>query len=313
MPSVTYPSYFKPDQIGKLYLANIDAAIAEGEKAGWSPAASDSRSTPKRALFVIDNQVDFCHKEGSLSVPGALEDIKRLIDLIYRTGDKITTIVPTVDTHFPFMIFFRTWWRDPSGQMPDPFTMITEDDVKKGSWRAIVDPAWSHAYVSKLSQAGKQVLMIWPFHCMDTTEGISLVPPLAEAICFHSAARHTQPIVVHKGHIPQTEFYSPLRPEVDVPQVPGGTINTPILDVLATHDEIWVAGEAKSHCVLNGMKTLVDYFAPTQPEVLRRIKFLLDCTSSVVHPAVDFEAIAQAELESMSKKWGIELVNSTDL
>lgn len=309
----TNPSYYTLDQVGKLYLPNTAAAIAAGNQAGWSPSANDGKMNKRTALFVIDAQVDFCYPDGSLYVPGSIEDMRRLIDLIYRVGDQITTIVPTIDTHYPFMIFFPTWWRGKNGEMPSPFTMISEDDIKKGVWRAVIEPAWSHAYVSKLAKDGKQVLMIWPFHCMDTTPGIGLVPPLYEAIIFHSAARHTQPYVVHKGQIPQTEFYSPLRPEVDVSSVPGGTINTPVLDVLASHEEIWIAGEAKSHCVLNGMKTLVEYFGQDQPEVLRRIKFLIDCTSSVQHPAVDFEAIAETELNAMSAKFGIQLVKSTDL
>lgn len=307
------PSYYSPDQVGKLYSPNTSAAVAAGESAGWTPASGDEKRGKRIALFTIDAQVDFVHTDGALSVPGSIEDIKRLIELIYREGYRITTIVPTIDTHYPFMIFFPTWWRNQQGEMPTPFTIISEEDVKKGTWRAVIEPAWSHSYVGKLAKTGKQALMIWPFHCMDTSPGICLVPPLYEAIMYHAAARHTQPIVVHKGHIPQTEFYSPLRPEVDVPHVPGGTINTPILNVLAGHEEIWVAGEAKSHCVLEAMKTLTEYFGPTQPEVLKKILFLMDCTSSVVHPAVDFEAIAQDQLQKMAKDHGIQLVRSTDL
>lgn len=307
------PSYYSPDQVGKFYVPDTAAAIAAGQTAGWKPAAGDEKGFKRIALFTVDAQVDFVHMDGALSVPGAIEDVRRLIELIYHEGYRITTIVPTIDTHYPFMIFFPTWWRDKQGEMPAPFTVITEEDIKKGVWQAVVDPVWSHSYVGKLAQTGKQALMIWPFHCMDTSPGICLVPPLFEAIMYHAAARHSQPIVVHKGQIPQTEFYSPLRPEVDVPNVPGGTINTPVLNILAGHEEIWVAGEAKSHCVLEAMKTLVDYFGPTQPEVLQRISFLMDCTSSVVHPKVDFEAISQKELERMAKNHGVKLVKSTDL
>jgi len=304
------PNYYSPDRVDEFYIPDTAAALEAGQRAGWGPASRDGK---KIAFFIVDAQVDFVHKDGALSVPGAIEDVQRLIELIYREGHRVTTLVPTVDTHFPFMIFFGTWWRNSNGESPSPFTIITEEDVQKGVWQAVVDPAWSHAYVNKLAEKGKKQLMIWPAHCMDMTPGICIVPPLVEAIFFHSAARHSQPVVVHKGHIPQSEFYSPLRPEVDVPGVPGGTINTPVLNILASHDEIWVAGEAKSHCVLEAMKTLVDYFGQNQPDVLERILFLMDCTSSVVHPQVDFDAIAEAELKTMAENHGIQLIESTDL
>jgi nicotinamidase/pyrazinamidase len=304
------PSYYSPDQVGQVYRPDTTKTMEAGEQAGWSPAPRDSK---KIALLTVDAQVDFVHEDGALAVPGSIEDMRRLIELIYREGHRITTHVLTVDTHVPFMIFFPSWWINEKGQHPDPFTIITGEDIKNGVWRAVVKPAWSHAYPTKLAEKGKKMLMIWPYHCMDMTEGINVIPPLAEAIFYHSSARHSQPIVVHKGHIPQTEFYSPLCPEVEVANVPGGTINTPILNILAENDEIWVAGEAKSHCVLEGMKTLVDYFSQNQPEVLERILFLMDCTSSVYHPDVDFDAEANAELQRMASDHGVHLIESSDL
>jgi len=306
----TAPSYYSPDQIGQVYRPDTAKAMEIGRQAGWRPALRDSQ---KIALLIVDAQVDFVHKDGALAVPGSIEDMKRLVELIYREGHRITTNVLTVDTHSPFMIFFSSWWVDEQGQQPGPFTIITEEEVKNGVWRAVVMPAWSHAYPTKLAAKGKKQLMIWSYHCMDMTEGINVIPPLVEAVFYHAAARHSQPIVVHKGHIPQTEFYSPLCPEVEVTNVPGGTINTPILNILAENDEIWVAGEAKSHCVLEGVRTLVDYFSQNQPEVLKRIFFLMDCTSSVFHPAVDFEAEANTALKQMASDYGIQLIESTDL
>lgn len=311
--TTNFPSFYQPQLVGQIYKPNIEDAVRDGRKAGWKPATSDGRNGKKIALLVVDAQIDFVHSDGCLPVPGAIDDMKRVIELIYHEGHRISTIVPTVDTHYPFMIFFPTWWSDSSGQPPAPYTVISGADISAGKWRAVIDPAWSHAYVEKLEKAGKHSLMIWPFHCMDGTIGITLVPPLAEAIAFHAAARSSQPVIVHKGHIPQTEFYSPLRPEVDVPNVAGGTINTPILSILANHDEIWVVGEAKSHCVLMAMETLVDYFEKTQKDVLKRIKFLMDCTSSVAHPAIDFEKIATDRLNAMEKQHGINLIKSQDL
>lgn len=310
MSTIHYPSFYKVSQVGTVYRPNVFGVVAEGRQVGWKPAARDGR---KVALFLVDMQIDFCHGDGALPVPGALDDVRRVLDLIYGTGDKISTIAATMDTHYPFMIFFSPWWIGANGQHPEPFTIITEEDIKRGVWQAIIEPAWSHSYVAKLAEQGKYQLMIWPFHCMDGSEGFNLLPPLYEAIMFHAAARFTQPVIMHKGHIPQTEFYSPLRPEVDVPGVPGGSINTPFLNLLANHEVILVAGEAKSHCVLSAMETLVAYFGVHQPDVLKRIFFLEDCTSSVQHPQVDFEAIASARLRQMASDHGIQLLRSSEV
>ena len=304
------PDFYSDKQVGQVYAADVSKAIEMGKKSGWGSSIRDKK---RIALLSVDPQIDFVHADGSLSVPGAIDDMKRLINLVYREGHRITSTIMTIDTHHPLMIFFPTWWVDKDGNQPAPFTIISKEDIDKGVWRAVIDPAWSYKYVSQLAKAGKKQLMIWPYHCMDGSLGICIVPPLLEAVMFHSGARYNQPTFVHKGHIPRTEFYSPLCPEVEVPNVPGGTINKPILDILASHDEIWVAGEAKSHCVLEAMNTLVGYFAQSQPEVLGKIFFLMDCTSSVFHPQVDFESIAQTELKKMEKNHGIKLIKSTDL
>ena len=40
-------------------------------------------------LLVIDPQNDFCDPNGSLFVPGADEDIKRLAEMVHRLKDKL--------------------------------------------------------------------------------------------------------------------------------------------------------------------------------------------------------------------------------
>jgi nicotinamidase-related amidase len=101
--------------------------------------------------------------------------------------------------------------------------------------------------------------------------------------------------------IPGTEHYSPFEPEVKVATHPHGALNTTLLKLLETHERILVAGEAKSHCVLEACATMVRHFAG-QPDVLSRIRFLRDCTSSVVAPEIDFEAMAECELAAFEKK-----------
>jgi nicotinamidase/pyrazinamidase len=45
--------------------------------------------------------------------------------------------------------------------------------------------------------------------------------------------------------------------------------------------------------------------------MLKRLHFLKDCTSSVQHPVIDFDALANTELAAMERQ-GIQMVLSTD-
>jgi nicotinamidase-related amidase len=80
--------------------------------------------------------------------------------------------------------------------------------------------------------------------------------------------------------------------------------------MLAGNDVILVAGEAESHCVLETVEDMVEAFAD-KPDVLNRIYLLKDCTSPVVHPEVDFHAIALAQFAEYEKR-GVNFINSTD-
>ena len=161
-----------------------------------------------------------------------------------------------------------------------------------------------------LEKAAKKNLMIWPFHCLVGTDGQKLVPALHEAIAFHAGARVTKPELITKGTVPQVEHYGIFAAEVPYPKNPKASgLNTEYLDLIAQYDRIYVAGEAKSHCVLETMRQMLSYFS-SQPEVIAKIRFLVDCTSSVVHPVIDFETIAKDELAKMEKQ-GVQMVQST--
>ena len=302
------PSLYSPSDVGKIYSPRPEF-IFEGTKNRTKTTAYEDKR--KVALLTVDGQIDFVYPDGGLPVPGAIEDIRRLTGFIYRNLSEITNNYLSMDDHPPYAIFSPIWWRDRSGNLPGPFTMITYADIKSGAWKPIIDPLWSTEYVKKLDTQAKKPLMIWPFHCLQGTTGQSLVPALSEAILYHSAARGSQPTLISKGTNPRTEHYGIFKAEVEDPKDVSTQLNTTILDAIAKHDLIYVAGEAKSHCVLETMKQLVSYFGKTQPETIKKIRFLMDCTSSVQNPDVDFEALANTELEKMVQK-GVVLVKSTD-
>jgi nicotinamidase-related amidase len=307
MNTVTYPAFYNPTRVGTLYQPDVAAAAEAGLKTTLTPSAQDKRRV---MLLLVDPQVDFILTTGTLSVPGAVEDTKRTIEWIFRHAGEITTIAASLDSHTTFQIFYPTWWANEKGEHPAPFTTISAEDVRKGNWKPLIDPVWSLRYVEELEKGGKYVLMIWPYHTMIGTPGQSIVPALSEAIMYHSAARHAQPTWLIKGSIPQTENYSILEPEVKVPNHPLGGLNTTFLDMLAKYDLVYIAGQAKSHCVLSTMRSIMQYFSG-QPQVISKLRFLMDCTSSVQHPAIDFDSLANAELQAMSAS-GMKLVTSND-
>ncbi|KXK09158.1 MAG: hypothetical protein UZ21_OP11001000216 [Microgenomates bacterium OLB22] len=302
--TMTTPALYKSsDAFADMYTPRIGEFIEAGRNAGLSPAHKSSR---KVALVIVDNQWDFCHPTGNLPVPGSQADVDRLIKFIYNNGDDITTILYSMDTHSTHHIFFEGWWVDRDGNHPAPYTYMTADDVLKGKWRPLYHPRWSVDYVNILGAH-----MIWTYHCEFGTPGWSLMPALSEAIAWHSAGRRSEAIQLMKGNTPRTEYFGIFGAMVPDPEDPNASgMNVPMLDLLAKNDLIYVAGEAKSHCVLETMKQLVAHFG-ADPAMLSKVRFLMDCTSSVVAPGIDFEAIAMAELNRM-KGLGVQLVQSTD-
>ena len=302
------PSYYDASRVGKLFAPDVKRIIEEGNKVNVNPATNDSR---KVALILVDAQIDFVHTDGALSVPGAVEDTKRTIDWLYRNVAQVSQIIASLDTHVPDQIFYPPWWINQKGEHPLAFTAITSDEVKSGIWMPTTEFEWSVEYVKLLEDQGKKTLIIWPYHTMLGTPGHSITPALYEAIAYHSAARSVDPIFLSKGSIPKTEHYSILEPEVKVPSEPLGTLNLQLIELLKGFDLIYVAGQAKSHCVLETITSLYNYFADANPMFIKQWRFLKDCTSSVVHPEIDFEAIANkrlAEFETM----GMKMVTSLD-
>jgi len=290
------------------YTARIQEFTDAGRRASLTPASSDSETT---AVVLVDYQHDFVDPTGTLYVPGSEADVARFLTWFYTNARKITTIYASLDTHIPFQIFYSSWWIDPrTGAHPQPFTVITGQDVDNRAWVPLLEPEWSLHYVHELQEKARKDLMIWPYHTMQGTLGHMLVAPISEAIAWHSAARQTQPIYIEKGLTPRTEFYGIFGAEVPDLQSPESSLNIPLLDAVMRHDNIYIAGEAKSHCVLETERQIVEHYA-SQPDILRKLYFLKDCTSSVQHPLIDFDALAEQELARMSER-GVHIVESVD-
>lgn len=293
---MTFPDFYTPQRIGELYTPNVLAATQAGREAGLKPSLTDEK---KIYLLLIDMQVDFVHPDGALSVPGAVDDTKRVIDWVYNNAGSITTIGASLDSHYPIQIFHPLWWVDAEGNHPDPYTPIPSAEVKAGKWKPLYQDDWSVDYVEKLEENAKKQLMIWPFHTLIGTPGHTLVPALYEAIAYHSAARQSQPRYITKGTLPESEYYSAMEPEVKVPNVPHGDLNKTYLDELAQYDILYITGQAKSHCVLETVSSMMRYYPP---EIVAKMRVLQDGMSSVAHPEIDFDAMADESFARFKEK-----------
>jgi nicotinamidase-related amidase len=292
-------------------------ALDWGRQQRITPAGKDE--TRRIHLLVIDEQKDFCHKEGSLYVAGrsgegAVADNARLAAFIYHNLGAITHITSTMDTHFFQQIFFPDFWRDENDAPLAPGRIITVDDVhsrrvrpnpRNAVWLCDGDVAWlNHQcryYVEELARKGKYQLMIWPWHCLLGTPGHNLVGIYQEARVVHSAARSMQTWTEPKGMGALTEFYSVIAPEVmdrwDHLNPPLGQINTLLLAKLQQADALIIAGQAASHCVAYTIADLLERFGADAPAMLQKIYVMRDCMSAVVLPQVDFTQNAEEALQ----------------
>lgn len=302
---MTWQTFYDPILVGEPYAPDFQRAYQAGQAVFKQAAAYD---TQRIVLWLIDVQQDFVFTAplGRLAVPNAVEDTRRTVEWLYNNIQQVTHITASLDTHHPFHIFYAGWWLDANENQPAPFTIITLADVRAGRWRPVTEPDWSIYYLEQLEGSGKKQLMIWPYHCLEGTDGRALVPALSEAIMYHSAARRAQPSYLTKGTIAQTEFYSAVEPEVKYPQHPNGGLNNAYLNMLGGFDLIYVAGQARSHCVLETMKSTLRYFHE-RPDILSKIRFLNDCSSSIA----GFEEATERDIQAMAAQ-GIRLVNSAE-
>ena len=113
------PDFYDRNRVKELYLERAstvaDAAVAYQKRHSIAPAQSDKF---KIAVFGIDCQVGFCTPGASLFVPGAVEDMQRAIEFIYRNLDRVTGLHFSMDTHRVFQIFHPAWWTDDKGGHP---------------------------------------------------------------------------------------------------------------------------------------------------------------------------------------------------
>lgn len=289
------------DAIGKeVNTRNLNDLLKRASQENIRPSHED---TKKVMALLIDPQLDFM-ENGALGVPGSIKDTENTARFIYNNMEQITRIVVSLDTHNPFQIFHPCWWIDENGNNPPPFTAITVKGLDDGSWKPVLHAQKSREYVQSLEKNAKKTLVIWPYHCLQGTMGNAVENQLANLIYFHSVAKKTVPERVVKGMAPLSEMYGIIKPEDSNEQ----NINMDLLNEIEKYQMIVVAGQAKSHCVLESVKQILEHYAD-RPDITSRIYILEDCMSSIQ----GFEEATEITFEQFRTQYKINLVRSTDL
>ena len=231
----------------------------------------------KTAFLIIDAQFDFCHPDGALFVPGAEQDVNRMANLIQQHPDKIDHIIVTLDTHHVLDIAHPLFWQGADGNPPAPFTQIAGEDVDAGHWIPRFWPDKASKYVYNLEADGQFSHFIWPEHCLIGSHGAALHDTLFDALKNWSHQRNLDYVAVQKGLYPVTEHFGIFRAQVPDPAVPTTELNTDLIADLARFDTICLMGEARSHCVANSLKQMLDF----APELVSKLVVVTDCTSDV--------------------------------
>ena len=269
-------------------------------------------SARKIHLLMIDPQNDFCiangpgGEKGALVVGGADADMARLATFITKNKRRFEEIHCTLDSHQLMHIAHPYFWRDSKGNMPNPFTLITVDDVKKGTWCAFRPDLQGKAltYVETLAKNGRYQLLIWPPHCLIGSWGAAVVPSVHAALMEWAAEKRNTVNFVAKGSNPFTEHYSGVQADVPDDQDPSTKLNTNLIDAMVDADEIVITGEALSHCVAN---TIRDVAAQFGPDNVKKFTLLADTSSNVT----GFEKLGQDFVKEMVAK-GMRLSNTRD-
>lgn len=256
-------------------------------------------------LLLIDPQNDFCAPNGTLFVPGAPSDCRRIADFIETYAEKLDAIHVTLDCHPYYHIAHPPFWKDAHGNTPPPFTQITYADYCAGIFQPVVSDIKEKVgtYLQELEKRGKYNLILWPFHCLQGSTGMAVESHILHAI-HEWEAQHTgtKAHFARKSDNSYTEHYSALQAEIPDPEDESTGLNTVLLTALQQSDRIIIAGEALSHCIANTVRNLVEHIEP------RRIVLLSDCSS----PVSGFEKAGMVFVQEMTAA-GMQYIPSTDL
>lgn len=284
-------------------------------------------------LLLVDVQKDF-HPGGSLAIPTADDDASRIADLIRQNASEIDRIVATMDSHHKLHIAHPFFWVNNEGERPEPFTIISAEDLEKGVWKPRPDlklpldeageldsdifpeseelfdssgnldlTKYCIEYAKRLEAKGRFQICIWPEHCLIGSENHAIVDVVREALNEWSEKTGRTVEWVLKGQNLLTEMYSAL--EADIPVSKATSFNETLMASLLQSERLIVCGQSMSHCVNYTVRDIVEHWPEDE---LYKIALVTDCSSAVP----GFEEAAENFQEEIEAA-GVLLMKSTNV
>ena len=273
-------------------------------------------------LLVIDPQNDFCDLPAdylpppvgghaalrpALPVPGAHADMLRVADLVRRGQDGLSAITITLDSHHRFDVAHSSFWMDAGRGPIAPFTQITAAQVRQGVYLPRKAGALPRvlAYLDALEAAGRYTLMAWPVHCEIGSWGHNVHADLRAAYNAWEDSALAMVGKISKGSNPWTEHYSAVQAEVPDADDESTQVNQDFLALLRGADQVYITGEAGSHCVRATTEHIV---ASWDQQKLSQLVLLTDCMS----PVTGFTAQFDAFVRDMRAR-GLQIAQAADI
>lgn len=220
----------------------------------------------KNILLLVDVQNDFCDPKGNLYIPGAYNATRNLEYFLEENLSKFSAVVQTFDWHPKKHISFHTSWRDKKTKaVPLPFTNLYSK---------------FYNYLNSYPVEEK-IYDVYPEHCLQHSWGAAPPRRISELVSSLPCLNLT------KGTNTFVEEYSAFTYQPP----PTVLINDDV-------DNIYIAGQASTHCVYQTVKDLLEYVSPS------KIILLKDCMC----PIKGFEY----KQEEMFEYFG-EALNSEDV
>jgi nicotinamidase-related amidase len=259
------------------------------------------------ALMIIDPQNDFCSQIGALYVKGAEEDNERLGNFILENKNIIDQVFVTLDSHYIIDISHPKFWINQEGENPEAFTIIKAQDVIDGKFKPAYKMFYEGVtltYLETLENQGEFQHCIWPEHCISGTWGSAIDTLIAGCLREWTISGEDARFVnyITKGSHPMTEHFGAFRAQVAIAGASETHINIKIVEMLQSFDVIYLAGQAKSHCIANTLKQIMDL----APNIAKKFVILEDTMS----PVVGFENLGDKIFED-AKEMGIRFETTT--
>ena len=322
------------DRVRSCEVPNIGLArqlgLAWKKRLKLPSAARVAKKSGGRLLALIDMQRDFDDR-GRLPVKGTFGDVARVMTRAWRGFIEqpevgYTEWIDTNDFHPAHVIHGDSWWEDTDGNFPDMESLFAAEmvlidaneeypyELQQGGkavgkpFKPRMETNWTiNQYSPHLKKSGQGNIWVFKSHCRMGTDGVEIIPALAEFREFIAVARDVQPTSMFKGQIAKVDWFGPFHPCMEVTDHPQGGWQKAALDRIRANAASEFAGEAEDFCVNAGTDQTLVYYKDA-PEVLAKVRFLKDCTSAIFPDDPSAGRTRNADHQRKMSTAGVQLI-----